>query len=176
MPKIIENARELILCRARERMDEGGYEALTVRELARDCGVGTGTVYNYFSSKEAIVASLLLGDWMERMASVSRAVESESDPMAVVRRLSETLSEFMADNRGIFASPEAIRSFKGAVGDRHATLRAQIAQPLYELLCREGESEARMLADFVGEAVLHWTVEGKSYEELAPVISRLFIK
>ena len=51
MPKIIENIREKLLEEARRQVMEEGYEAMTIRSVAGACGVGVGTVYNYFSSK-----------------------------------------------------------------------------------------------------------------------------
>ncbi len=48
MPKIIENLRERLLAEAKRQVMESGYANTTVRSIAKACGVGTGTVYNYF--------------------------------------------------------------------------------------------------------------------------------
>lgn len=63
MPKIIENIREKLLEEAKIQVQKQGYSAMTIRSVASACGVGTGTVYNYFSSKDMLVASFLLEDW-----------------------------------------------------------------------------------------------------------------
>ena len=55
MPKIIENLREKLVLEARHQVEELGYGALTIRSVAAACGVGVGTVYNYFPSKEAFI-------------------------------------------------------------------------------------------------------------------------
>lgn len=36
----------------------GGFEATTTRDIARAAGIATGTLFNYFPTKEAIVTSL----------------------------------------------------------------------------------------------------------------------
>ena len=56
MPKIIENVREQLLAEAKKQVFEHGYADTTIRSVARACGLGVGTVYNYFSSKEMLIA------------------------------------------------------------------------------------------------------------------------
>ena len=56
MPKIIENLREQLLSEAKKQVKERGYAATTVRSVAKACGLGTGTVYNYFKSKDMLIA------------------------------------------------------------------------------------------------------------------------
>jgi AcrR family transcriptional regulator len=53
-----EGRRRDILDAARAQMVEGGYLALNMREIARGAGVSAGTLYQYFSTKEEIFATL----------------------------------------------------------------------------------------------------------------------
>ena len=50
MPKIIENLKDRLIAEAEKQIEESGYGAVTIRSVAKACGVGVGTVYNYFSS------------------------------------------------------------------------------------------------------------------------------
>lgn len=50
--------REKILEVARGLFAAQGFEGTTTRDIAAAAGIATGTMFNYFSSKEAIVASL----------------------------------------------------------------------------------------------------------------------
>ena len=74
MPKIIENIREKLLSEAKRQVMENGYSAMTIRSVAAACGVGTGTVYNYFPSKDMLVASFILEDWMLCMNDISKGM------------------------------------------------------------------------------------------------------
>ena len=63
MPKIIENLRVRLMEEAKRQIAESGYAFMTMRSVAKGCGVGIGTVYNYFASKNALLAAYLLEDW-----------------------------------------------------------------------------------------------------------------
>lgn len=53
-----EGRRRDILDAAQRQMAEGGYLALNMRDIARGAGVSPGTLYQYFSTKEEIFATL----------------------------------------------------------------------------------------------------------------------
>ena len=67
MPKIIEGAREKILANARRRLFEKGYQHLSLREVAKESGIATGTIYNYFANKDYLIASIMLEDWVKTL-------------------------------------------------------------------------------------------------------------
>lgn len=50
MPKIIKNLESKLIAEAQKQILAQGYGAVTIRSVANACGVGVGTVYNYFSS------------------------------------------------------------------------------------------------------------------------------
>jgi AcrR family transcriptional regulator len=51
--------RRRILKAARDRFAKVGFEAATTREIAAAAGIAVGTLFNYFSSKEAIVLAMV---------------------------------------------------------------------------------------------------------------------
>jgi AcrR family transcriptional regulator len=53
-----EATRKRILEVARRLFAEKGYEETTTRDIARAAGIASGTLFNYFPSKEAVVAQL----------------------------------------------------------------------------------------------------------------------
>ncbi len=50
--------RQRILEVAQELFASQGFDATTTRDIAKYAGIATGTMFNYFSSKEAVVGSL----------------------------------------------------------------------------------------------------------------------
>ena len=54
-----ETTRAKILEVATELFNSNGFDATTSRDLAAAAGIAAGTIFNYFSSKEAIVLQLI---------------------------------------------------------------------------------------------------------------------
>ncbi len=51
--------RELIIGKAIELFSQKGYGASSIRELAKECGISLGLMYNYFPSKEALLDTII---------------------------------------------------------------------------------------------------------------------
>lgn len=168
MPKIIENLPEKLMAEARRQIEESGYGAMTVRSVAKGCGVGVGTVYNYYPSKDALVASFMLSDWNVCMEAARSCAEDALHPDTVLLAVYEGLRRFLQLHERIFRDEAAAASFSGTGGAYHAMLRSQLAQPLRRF-CRDD-----FTAEFIAEALLAWTVGGKTFDELCPVLLRLF--
>ncbi|HEX3459708.1 MAG TPA: helix-turn-helix domain-containing protein [Acidimicrobiales bacterium] len=83
-----EVVQELIDATAAE-VDEDGYAGLTVRNVARRAGVAPATAYNYFSSKDHLLAELL---WrrMTALPIVDAAVDG-----SMADRLTQTVQMMM---------------------------------------------------------------------------------
>ncbi len=58
-------SKEDILKSARDIIAKHGIDALSIRSLAKDCGIATGSMYNYFSSKEDMILAVVLSVWRE---------------------------------------------------------------------------------------------------------------
>ncbi|MBQ3897679.1 MAG: helix-turn-helix transcriptional regulator, partial [Clostridia bacterium] len=63
MPKIIANLEDTIIEQANIQLFEKGYSDMTMRSVAEACGIAVGTVYNYYKSKDMMVAKIMLRDW-----------------------------------------------------------------------------------------------------------------
>ena len=78
MPKIIEGAREKILVNAKKRLFENGYQHLSLREVAKESGIATGTIYNYFANKDYLITHIMLEDWEIVMRKIGDRLENAS--------------------------------------------------------------------------------------------------
>ena len=63
MPRAIEGAHDAILQAAGHLLAVVGYDRLNIRAIAAECGLATGTIYNYYRAKDEIVFTLMLKDW-----------------------------------------------------------------------------------------------------------------
>ena len=168
MPKIIENLEEKLLEEAKRQIQAGGYSAMTIRSVAKACGVGVGTVYNYFPSKESLLASFLLADWKQCVAAIAQISAQAATPEPVARAIYDQLTQYARRHSRIFQDAAAADGFAGSFGQYHALLRAQLAAPLQKF-CADAFS-----ADFVAEALLTWTMAGKEFSVIYGMIGKLF--
>ena len=168
MPKILDNPQERLLLEAKRQIEESGYAAMTVRSVANACGVGVGTVYNYFPSKEAMVATYLAADWKTCLAAIYKAGELAETPEPLLRCIYEELNRFILLHSAVFRDETAASGFSGSFGRYHTLLRSQLAQPLRKFC------ESDFSADFIAEALLTWTSSGTEFDELNAMIKKLF--
>jgi AcrR family transcriptional regulator len=70
-----ERIRALLLNCALEIVNEKGIGAVNIRKLAARAGVATGTVYNYFSSKDDVLLALTEDDWTGALQQLGQTVK-----------------------------------------------------------------------------------------------------
>jgi AcrR family transcriptional regulator len=78
-----EKTREKILTAARSLFSANGFDATTTRDIAAGAGIATGTLFNYFPSKESLGMELIAGaleegrDDYRRLKRGEEAVEED---------------------------------------------------------------------------------------------------
>lgn len=167
MPKIIENPEARLLEEAKRQVEEMGYSAMTIRSVAKKCGMGVGTVYNYFPSKDALLATYMLEDWKLCVDAINAASESADAPMPVIRCIYDQLHGYAQLHRAVFRDPAAAAGFAGSFSRYHGLLRSQLAAPVRKFC------ESDFAAEFIAEAMLTWTMAGKSFNDIYGVIEKL---
>lgn len=168
MPKIIENLEARLIQEAKAQLEQVGYGAMTIRSIAKACGVGVGTVYNYFPSKEALLASYMLEDWKSCICAIHAVSAGSDEPLPVVRCMFDQLLSYADRHRAVFQDDAAAAGFAGSFSRYHRVLRAQLAEPLRKF-CQSG-----FASEFVAESLLTWTMAGRSFDEINGMIEKLF--
>lgn len=168
MPKIIENLENRLIEEARRQTEETGYGTMTIRSVAKSCGVGVGTVYNYFHSKDDLVATFLLRDWNDCLSTILTASSCSDTPVPVARCIHDQLRCFGQRHQKLFQDKAAAASFAGSFSRYHGLLRGQLAEPMRKFCGSD------FAAEFVAEALLTWTMSGKAFDEIYGMIGKLF--
>ena len=171
MPKIIENVRELLLETAKEQIRLQGYSKTTIRSVASACGLGVGTVYNYFKSKDMLIATFMLEDWRECLKEMKS--HSSTEVEVVLKGIYLSLQSFMQKHQALFSDIDAAKVFATVFNERHKQLREQLAEIILPICDNSRAENKGFLADFIADALLTWTVEGKPFEELSSIIGLL---
>ena len=166
MPKIIENLKEHLLAETGRQLEAGGYEAVTIRSIASACSVGVGTVYNYFASKEALVAAYLLEDWTLCMERIRAKADASPTSEPVMRCMYEELVGYAARHASVFHDKAAEKGYANALGKYHALLRTELAAPM------EKFTPSPFAAEFIAENLLTWSMAGIAFGELWELLKK----
>lgn len=168
MPKIIENVREQLLAVAKKQIEERGYANTTIRSVAGECGLAVGTVYNYFRSKDMLIATFVVEDWNSYLSDIRGA--QISDPRMALHNIYDALIHFSEKHRSLFSDPEAAKVYSAVFSERHKMLRGQISE-LIAPLCPADSGE--FTAEFVAESLLVWTVAGKDFDSIFNILEKI---
>lgn len=168
MPKIIENLKERLRQEAFRQIEEVGYGAMTIQSVARQCGVGVGTVYNYYPSKDAMLMEYIRRDWEKCFASICTVSYYSRTYDAVIRCIYDQLAGFNTKYASMFREDTAANSLSAVMMRLMGTISGDIAQALRKFC--EGDVEAEIIA----EALLIWIRTGKNFDDIYNKIEKLF--
>ena len=101
--------RKLILDAAREVFSEAGAEA-QIDDVARRAGVGVGTVYRHFPTKDALLIELMRTRFEQFAENLRAALQRDGEPF-------EILEQVLRQNAAICARDAAVQYALSGVGD-----------------------------------------------------------
>jgi AcrR family transcriptional regulator len=139
-------ARLLATAAAAFAADDG---PVSLEAIARDAGVGIGTLYRHFPSREALVEAVYRAELAEVSASASELL-GDHPPAVALRRWMDRCAEFVAAKRGMAESLRAVFE-SGAV--EPAETRASVLGAADELL-RAGHTDGSLRADVRADDVV----------------------
>lgn len=169
MPKIISCTKEDILEEAKRQARDNGYNNLSIKSIATACGVAVGTIYNYFPSKDMLVASFILTDWLE----VLQGIEVELKEKSIVgidgiRLIYDELSRFNNSYKFIFCDRATVWKPRYNMPDKHKLLKEQIAKLIVATASTDEE-----LSLFIADVLLSYSVEETKFENIERFIKKL---
>lgn len=78
MRKKDDTLRDTLLIAARSIADTEGIDAVNIRTIAQKVGIATGTMYNYFSSKDEILLALTEEYWKQTLLEMRTVITADS--------------------------------------------------------------------------------------------------
>lgn len=164
--------RQAILEAAIRIFGRTGFRDTKIAEIAAEAGVATGTLYNYFSSKEDIFQSIL-DDGRERLSSELAQRLSFEDPLVRLREQITVMFEFLEEHGALFTiymqiTGNPLHCRRDADADDEA-FRQFILEQFTAALTEAGDrvrqdyppqTLAMGLAGLINGAVTDWVVRG----------------
>lgn len=127
--------RERILEVAKKAFTERGAEA-SLDDIARQAGVGPGTLYRHFPTRDALIEAVYRTE-VEKLAAAQRKFSQDLPPMEALRAWMLLFVEHM-ETKKIIAP--ALNTLVGGAPRLYASTRGQIQEAIEELVKRAIQS------------------------------------
>ena len=154
MPKIIPGLREQILDTARTILLEEDDRLFSMRIIAERCGIASGTIYNYFPGKDAMLAAILMNDWSEVLDRMKDCAVSAGSFTEGMRGLYEAMTDFIGRYREIWIRYSGNARDIPMQDKRHEQMIGQIDDCMKILLKRYAGRKEMILSRLLSELVV----------------------
>lgn len=176
MPKIIAGLKENILEAAKAQLFSKGYSNMTLRGVAKECGIAVGTIYNYFPGKEDLIGAIIAVDWLIALNKMQTGSAEAQSVQAGVDAVYNAIVDFTNLYEAVWADYVMTGSAPSRYNERHAMLRGQLETVLRDLLTRHGKKGDDSFVPLLAETVLCAAVQRDiEQSQLSEIIKRIFI-
>jgi AcrR family transcriptional regulator len=136
--------RERLVASARDLFAEAGVD-VPVEEITQRAGVGMGTLYRHFPTKEALIDAVL-EDAFTGLVDLAERSSAAEDAWAGLTGFLEQVLALHATNRGL----KDVFAARGHGLERAEDMRARM-QPLLHRLVERAKEQGALRADFAAE-------------------------
>jgi AcrR family transcriptional regulator len=168
--------REKLLRAASERFGAGGPD-VSLELIARTAGVGIGTLYRHFPTREALIEAVYRNE-VDQLCDSVAVLLSELPPDTALAEWMERFVVYLTTKRGLLG---ALKSVAASQSDLFPTTRERLVTAIGELL-DAGILAGRVRPDVNAEDVLIamngvWTIagEGEQWADQARRVVRLLM-
>lgn len=174
MPKAIDDLYNTILRESRPILVSHGYEQLTIRNVARICGVAVGTVYRYFDSKDALVAEIMHNDWVPVLDRMVHAAETAATPIEGLRNISDYIRGFIKEYATAWSEYRTIYRYSPALTKAHESFIQDISLIVHPMMQRFIPDYSPVVSDFLSRTIMAVSAEPENtFDDLLPVLNKL---
>lgn len=106
-----EEKRIEILKAAIKVISELGFEGAKIEDIAKEAGIGKGTVYEYFENKNTLFIELIHYSVEQYQEGLVKALAEGDNMLAKIRNLSSCCAEFLSKHLAIANSTTSCQAF-----------------------------------------------------------------
>ena len=145
--------RARLIAAAREVFSAGGPDA-SLEAVARAAGVGIGTLYRHFPTREALFETVYLHE-VDQLVALAEDLGRDADPRAALRRWLHALVALVATKRGMLAAlapapGSATEIYTGSREKLLGAVGALMARARAAGLIRDGVSPEDLMRAVIG--------------------------
>lgn len=144
-----DTKQDLFDC-GKKLFSENGFKDTNVSDITKAAGIGTGTFYNYYSSKEELFIDIYLDENAKLKKEIMESIHIDEDPLSLTREL------MVLNGKGMNANPILRQWYNTEVFGK-------IEQHFRE---KNGLQHVHFMYDSFAEIVSKWQVEGKMRNDI----------
>lgn len=179
MPKNLSNVKEDILAVTRQLIKNTGYSDLNIRKIASECGVATGTVYNYYSSKNQIIGEILLNEWNLMLRRIDQNTKALTEVLDKLELMFNELNNFMINVHGAWfqthpVSNEGIMDVR-RIKEKNKILKNQLSERICLFFGTDTihSVEALGICDIISHILISYSNDNVEFSKIRLSLSSL---
>jgi AcrR family transcriptional regulator len=141
--------RERLLEAAAAAFGAAAGGAVSLESIARDAGVGIGTLYRHFPTRDVLVEAVYRAELAEVAAAAGQLLK-RYPPRAALRRWMDRYASFVAAKRGM---AESLRAMVESGAVEHSQTRGSIVGAV-EMLLKAGADDGSLRSDVPADDVV----------------------
>ena len=164
-----DTTRNLILSTALELFAEQGYKGTTITDIAKKAKVSKGLLYNYFSSKQALIEKVV-GILLVEIESTMKVLDLTKDPFDKIQKLIDVMFDLMLDNEQFwklyssFLMQPDVQEVAGKIfGNLFPEMFKEIENVFRKAKIKNAAKEAKLLGAILDGLGFHIMLMGKEY-------------
>ena len=154
--RISDERQEAILAAAQSLIAEKGVEAVSMAELAKATGLSRPAIYQYFASKDHVLAELVINEMADLSNAIERHIEGLADPLERIRIWIHYSLAHLASAEHRIVREISIASLpedsRGMINAMHGHFMVALLSPVRELGVKDVTATAHLIFASVAAA------------------------
>ena len=173
MPKVIPNLEKSLIVTAKRLIKTKGYANFTIQQVAKECKIAMGTMYNYFPSKVHLMGRVILEDWIIIYKNIETECENAYTINQCLKSMYVNLCKFINIYENLFKSDTSVNDYNVSYINQHKLL----AEQLYCLIFKNNERLKSELdnftIEFLVESIITFSMKDTSYEKMEKIFEKI---
>lgn len=154
MPRANKVSKEEILETAKKMLLDKDGEAFSMRNIAKECGISAGTIYNYYPDKDTLMEEIMIQDWHTALQKMSEVSENAGNLAEGLSGVTIALREFVDIYSHIWMNYQESPTTFQMRGLYHDRLIQEVSVSVRRLLERFGTEKDLSIDKIITEIIL----------------------
>lgn len=131
----MEDIKNLILDKAKERAERFGFKKTTMDEISADCGISKKTIYQHFANKDDMFKSLVIREGQRNVKMLFTQIENISNPTEKLIQLIRNSVEFFNQEHFITKIFKEEKDFALSDKSYREIIDAEVISLIAKIIC-----------------------------------------